>query len=71
MNLQHFLTATEMTDDQELRRAMVLALALEVPHNRAGYERFYRIILNVLQTKAENPVDVARTRAGGRLTTAA
>ncbi len=71
MNLQHFLTAIERTDDQELRRAMVLALALEIPHNRVGYERFYRIILDVLQTKAENPVDAARTPAGGRLTTAA
>ena len=71
MNLQHFLTATERTDDQELRRAMVLALELEIPHNRVGYERFYRIILDVLQTKAENLVDAARTPAGDRLTTAA
>ena len=71
MNLQHFLTATERTDDKELRRAMVLALALEIPHNRVGYERFYRIILDVLQTKAENPVDAARTPAGDPHTPAA
>jgi len=68
MNLQHFLTATERTDDKELRRAMVLALALEIPHNRVGYERFYRIILDVLQTFVKPVAGVIVVAAGEGLT---
>ena len=40
MDLQQFLTLTEGTEEQELRRAMVLALARETPYERAGYRRF-------------------------------
>mgnify|MGYP001281802578 CR=1 FL=1 len=71
MNVQQFLTATEGTDDQEVRRAMVLALALEAPHGPEGYRRFYRRVLSVLQAKDENPVDAGCAAAGVCLTTAA
>ena len=67
MNLQHFLTATKGTDDQELRRAMILVLALEIPHDRASYERFHRKVLDVLQTKAEDPADRIRGTAASRI----
>ena len=71
MNLQQFLTLTEGTDKQELRRAMVLVLARETPHERAGYRRFYRRVFSVLQSKDENPVDTGCEPAGVYLTTAA
>ena len=71
MVLQHFLTATTRTADEELRRAMAVALTREIPHNRAGYERFYQSVVDVLQAQTESPVDAARTPARGRFTTAA
>ena len=71
MILQHFLTATARTDEQELRRAMSVTLALEIPHNRQGYERFYRRVLDELVATRQSRVHAARTPAGGRLTTAA
>ncbi len=70
MPLQHFLTATARTDDQELRRAMAAALALEIPHNPAEYERFYESVIDLLLARAESPVDAALTPPGGRLTAA-
>ena len=69
MNLQQFLTLTEGTEEQELRRAMVLALAWETPYERAGYQRFYRNVLSVLQAKGKNPVDTGYGSVGFRLTT--
>jgi len=69
MNLQQFLTLTEGTEEQELRRAMVLALAWETPYERAGYQRFYRNVLGVLQAKDTNPVDTGYGSVGFRLTT--
>ena len=71
MMLQHFLTATAGTDQREVRRAMAVALALEIPHDSTGYERFYRRVLNELETAGTSRVDVARTPVGDRLTTAA
>ncbi len=71
MMLQHFLTATAGTDEREVRRAMAVALLLEIPHNSTGYERFYRRVLNELEAAGASRVDVARTPVGGRLTTAA
>ena len=73
MPLQHFLTATAKTDDQEIRRAMASALVTEIPRNGAGYERFYRRVLDALEATGTNRAraDVARTPAGGQLTTAA
>lgn len=71
MQLQHFLTATVGTDDRELRQAMAVALALEIPHNRVGYERFYRSVVDALDGRDNGAVDVARTPGGGRLPTAA
>ena len=69
MDLQQFLTLTEGTEEQELRRAMVLALARETPYERAGYRRFYRNVLNVLQAKNRDPVDTGYGSVGVRLTT--
>ncbi len=71
MNLQQFLTLTEGTEEQELRRAMVLALASETPYERAGYRRFYRNVLSVLWAKDEDSVDTGDGSVGVRLTTAA
>lgn len=69
MNLQQFLTLTEGTEEQEFRRAMVLALARETPYERVGYRRFYRNVLNVLQAKDKEPVDTGYGSVGVRLTT--
>ena len=71
MMLQHFLTATAGTDEREVRRAMAVALALEIPHDSTSYERFYRRVVNELPTAGTSRVDVVRALIGGRLTTAA
>ena len=71
MILHHYLAATAQTDEREVRRAMAAAIAVEIPHDSTGYERFYRRVLNELETAGTSRVDVARTSVGGRLTTAA
>ena len=48
MILQHFLTATAQTDEREVRQAMAVALATEIPHNSSSYERFYARVLDEL-----------------------
>ena len=59
MMLQHFLTATAGTDEREVRRAMAVALSLEIPHNSTGYERFYRRVLNELEAAGASPVSMS------------
>ena len=71
MMRQHVLTATAGTDEREIRRAMAVTLALEIPHDSTGYERFYRRVLDELEAAGTSRVDVARTPVGGRLTAAA
>ena len=71
MILQHFLTATAGTDEREVRQAMAVALALEIPHDSTGYARFYRRVLDELEAAGTSHVDGARTPARGRLTMAA
>ena len=51
--LHHYLTATARTDEREVRRAMAVALALEIPHDSTGYERFYRRVLDELETAGQ------------------
>ncbi len=71
MMLQHFLTATAGTDEREVRRAMAVAIAVEIPHDSTSYERFYRRVLDELEAAGTSRVDVARTPVGDRLTAAA
>ena len=71
MRLQHYLAATARTDAQAVRRAMAVAIAVEIPHDSTGYERFYRRVVNELQAAGTSRVGVARAPVGGRLTTAA
>ena len=71
MILQQYLTAIARTDEREVRWAMALALAVEIPHDSTGYERFYCRVLDELEAAGTSRVDVARTPVGGRLTTAA
>ena len=67
MILHHYLTATAQADEREVRRAMAVALALEIPHDSTGYERFYRRVLNELESADTS----ARTSVGDLLPTAA
>ena len=60
MILHHYLAATAHTDQWEVRRAMAVALALETPHDRSTYERFYRRVLDELERTAR-PVSTAPT----------
>ncbi len=53
MMLHHYLAATARTDERELRRAMSAALESEIPHDRPGYERFYRRVLDELETASQ------------------
>ena len=71
MILQHFLTATARTDDQDLRQAMAVALTREIPNDSAGYERFHQSVVDVLQAPAELPVGTAHVPTNGSVTTAA
>ena len=71
MILHHYLAATARTDEREVRRAMAVAIAVEIPHDSTGYERFYRRVLNELEAAGTSRVEVARTPVGGRLTAAA
>ena len=60
MILHQYLAATARTDEREVRRAMAVALALEIPHDRTGYERFYRRVLDELE-RAARAVSTAPT----------
>ena len=53
MMLHHYLAATARTDEREVRRAMAVALALEIPHDSIGYERFYGRVLDELETTGQ------------------
>ena len=57
MMLHHYLAATGRTDERELRRAMSAALESEIPHDRPGYERFYRRVLDELETASQRPIE--------------
>lgn len=61
MMLHHYLAATAQTDEREIRRAMAVALALEIPHDSTGYERFYRRVIHELE-QAERAVSKAPIR---------
>ena len=52
MILHHYLAATAHTEQREVRRAMVVALARETPHDSASYARFYRGVLDELERTA-------------------
>ena len=69
--LQHVLTATAGTDEREIRRAMAVALALEIPHDSTGYERFYRRVLDELERTARAASTVPTPMPAARFTTAA
>ncbi|MDP6582273.1 MAG: hypothetical protein QF681_16590 [Vicinamibacterales bacterium] len=71
MMLHRFLTATATADEQELRRAMAAALAMEIPHEQAGYGRFYRRVVDQIDAARKDPRHVVSARIGGRLTSAA
>ena len=48
MTLQHFRTVTADVDDGQLRRAMTVALASEIPRDPEGYRRFYSRVIDAL-----------------------
>ncbi len=62
MILHHYLTATAHTNQREVRRAMVVALARENPHDSASYRRFYRGVLDELERTART---VSTAQAAG------
>ena len=53
MTLQHFITLTARTPRTELRRAMTLALAEEVPRTPDGYARFHRRVVEELRLRQD------------------
>ncbi len=55
MRLDTFLNATDSAATTQLRRAMTVALALEVPHDHNGYTRFYRRVLEQLEAERQDP----------------
>jgi hypothetical protein len=71
MMLHRFLTATATADDLELRRAMAVALAMEIPRERAGYLRFYRRVVDEIDAARRDPRHVVSARVGGLLSPAA
>ena len=62
MTLQQFLAVTAHIDSRDLRRAMAVALALEVPRSSVGYERFYSRVLDELDVTVENAASPASTQ---------
>ena len=48
MTLQHFRTVTSDVDEGQLRRAMTVALASEIPRDPEGYRRFYSRVIDAL-----------------------
>jgi len=71
MLLHRFLTETATVNDRELRMAMAAALALEIPHEHAGYGRFYRRVLDQLDAARRDPRHALTGRFDGRFTPAA
>ncbi len=50
MTLRQFLTVTAEITDRDLRPALALALKKEVPRSRQGYARFYRRVIENLDS---------------------
>ena len=62
MTLQQFLAVTAHIDSGDLRRAMAVALASEVPRSSVGYVRFYSRVLDELDVTVENAASPASTQ---------
>ncbi len=62
MMLEQFLAVTAHIDSGDLRRAMAVALASEVPRSSVGYERFYSRVLDELDVTVENAASPASTQ---------
>ena len=62
MRLQQFLAVTAHIDSGDLRRAMAVALASEVPRSSVGYVRFYSRVLDELDVTVENAASPASTQ---------
>ena len=54
MTLQHFRNLTADVDEGQLRQAMTVALASEIPSDPEGYRRFYARIIDALPEPAES-----------------
>ncbi len=48
MTLQQFRTVTADVGEGQLRRAMTVALASEIPRDPVGYRRFYSRVIDAL-----------------------
>ena len=62
MRLQQFLAVTAHIDSGDLRRAMAVALASEVPRSSVDYERFYSRVFDELDVTVENAASPASTQ---------
>ncbi len=62
MRLQQFLALTAHIDSGDVRRAMAVALASEVPRSPVGYERFYSRVLDELDVTVENAASPLSTQ---------
>ena len=62
MRLQQFLAVTAHIDSGDLRRAMAVALASEVPRSSVDHERFYSRVLDELDVTVENAASPASTQ---------
>ncbi len=62
MRLQQFLALTAHIDSGDVRRAMAVALASEVPRSPVGYERFYSRVLDELDVTVENAASPISTQ---------
>ncbi len=52
MTLQHFRNVTAEVDEAQVRRAMTVALASEIPRDPEGYRRFYARVIGALDEPA-------------------
>ena len=77
MTLQEFLNVTAETDDRDLRLALALALKRGVPRSREGYARFYRWVVDLVESDSLvglsecSVLPVRATKKGSRRTHAA
>ena len=54
MTLQRFHNVTADVDEGQLRQAMTVALASEIPRDPEGYRRFYARVIDALPEPAES-----------------
>ncbi len=62
MTLHRFLTLTARVPDRDLRRAMAVALACEVPRRPEDYQRYYRRVVCELDVRTEMAVEPTSPR---------